>query len=134
MVFGLIGIMIDRLTSNRQGTASWPAVRGGPCQCVRRQSDGFLTRPSGGVRQHIFLLLCLVGFRWRREPRGSLPVLRGDLNRPRWGSGVEGQGVVLNLVFDTADARRLGIEGHVCELQLTTRGFAKNAQVRSFLG
>jgi hypothetical protein len=37
--------------------------------------------------------------------------------------------VVLHLVFDTMEARRLGIEGHVCELQLTTRGFANHAQV-----
>jgi hypothetical protein len=40
------------------------------------------------------------------------------------------QGVVVNLLFDTAEARQLGIEGHVCELQLITRGFAERAQVR----
>ncbi len=41
--------------------------------------------------------------------------------------------MVLNLVFDTTETRRMGIEGHVCKLQLTTRGFADcaaSAQVR----
>ena len=45
-------------------------------------------------------------------------------------SGWGGPGVVMNLVFDTTETQRLGIEGHVCELQLTTRGFAERAQVR----
>jgi hypothetical protein len=38
---------------------------------------------------------------------------------------------VLNLRFDTGDARLLGVDGHVCELQLTTRGFAALAQVEN---
>ena len=40
-----------------------------------------------------------------------------------------GQGVVVNLRFDDAAAWALGVEGHVCELQLTTRAFAARAQV-----
>ncbi len=37
--------------------------------------------------------------------------------------------MVVNLMFDTTEARRLGIEGHLCELQLTTRGFADPAAI-----
>jgi hypothetical protein len=32
-----------------------------------------------------------------------------------------GQGVTVNLLFDCEEARGLGIEGHVCELQLLLR-------------
>jgi hypothetical protein len=35
-----------------------------------------------------------------------------------WGHGEGMQGVILNLRLDTAEARALGVETHVCELQL----------------
>jgi hypothetical protein len=38
--------------------------------------------------------------------------------------------VVLNLALGTEHCRAIGVEGHVCELQLTTRGFVE-CQVRS---
>ena len=41
------------------------------------------------------------------------------------------QAVVLNLRFDTDATRRLGIEGLVCELQLTTLDFGMRGQVCS---
>ena len=41
---------------------------------------------------------------------------------------------MLRLRFDTPDARRLGLEGHVCELQLTTPAFAARAKVRGACG
>ncbi len=59
----------------------------------------------------------------------KLPFLLADAADVRRG-GAGGQAVVVNLVFDTTEVRRLGIEGHVCELQLTTRGFADRAQVQ----
>ena len=34
------------------------------------------------------------------------------------------QGIVLNLLFDSEMTRRLGVETHVCELQLVLRSFA----------
>ncbi len=51
-----------------------------------------------------------------------------------FGDGVAGRGggeqcVILNLCFELPEALRLGIEGHVCELQLTTRAFGAQAQV-----
>ena len=39
------------------------------------------------------------------------------------------QAVILNLCLDTSETRRLGIDGHICELQLTLEAFAKRAQV-----
>ena len=42
------------------------------------------------------------------------------------------QSVVVNLRFDCAETRRLGVEGHVCELQLVPRAFMRPKQVRSF--
>ncbi len=35
------------------------------------------------------------------------------------------------LRIDSEAGRRLGFEGHVCELQLTTRAFADHAEVRT---
>jgi hypothetical protein len=31
--------------------------------------------------------------------------------------------LTLNLRFDSLEARHLGVEGHVCEVQLTSKGF-----------
>ena len=39
------------------------------------------------------------------------------------------QGIVVSLVFDSEHTRELGIDGHVCELQLVTRDFADIVQV-----
>ncbi len=41
------------------------------------------------------------------------------------------QCVVVNLRFDCAETRRLGVEGHVCELQLALRAFVRPKKVRS---
>ncbi len=40
------------------------------------------------------------------------------------------QGIVVNLIFDSEETRQLGIDRHVCELQLLTSCFAAIAQVQ----
>lgn len=36
------------------------------------------------------------------------------------------QAVVLNIMLDSTHCRSIGVDGHVCELQLTTRGFVES--------
>ncbi len=40
------------------------------------------------------------------------------------------QGIVINLTFDSEETRQIGVDRHVCELQLLTCCFAAIAQVR----
>jgi hypothetical protein len=39
------------------------------------------------------------------------------------------QAIVVNLVFDSEETRQLGVDRHICELQLLTSGFDDIAQV-----
>ena len=43
------------------------------------------------------------------------------------------QAVLVNLRFDNPDTRRLGLEGHVCELQLLLQQFAELQVCRTSL-
>ncbi len=51
-----------------------------------------------------------------RAPAKGRRARAGDGERGRRAG--RGQGVCVNLRFDTAEARALGVENHVCELQL----------------
>ena len=44
----------------------------------------------------------------------------------KWPNGIaRRQAVVVNLRFECDETRRLGLEGHICELQLTTAAFVQ---------